>query len=125
MAPVARPFSFGGDVLAAVNRSEAQTRPTWVDRFGRLRGPAASISGQMRDLRLSPDGRSLAVVRLTAETGGELLLVDLERDTVSRLGQRFVMLVPTTEAAQPVTVILNWRSLLRPQQRALTADALR
>ena len=30
-------------------------------------------------------------------------------------GQRFVMLVPTANVPQPVTVILNWSSLLFPQ----------
>jgi hypothetical protein len=31
-------------------------------------------------------------------------------------GQRFVMLVPTADLPQPVTIILNWRTLLRHTQ---------
>ena len=28
-------------------------------------------------------------------------------------GQRFLMIVPSTDAPQPVNVILNWQSLLK------------
>ena len=31
----------------------------------------------------------------------------------ARDGQRFAMLVPTSNVPQPITVILNWRSLLQ------------
>ena len=84
VAPAARPFSAGGDVLAFVARSGIETRPTWVDRRGRVLGPAASVTGQMRDVRLSPDASRLSVSRLAAGSSFELLLVDLRRDTVSR-----------------------------------------
>ena len=77
VAPAARPFSAGGDVLAFVARSGIETRPTWVDRRGRVLGPAASVSGQLRDIRLSPDASRLSVSRLVAGSSFELLLVDL------------------------------------------------
>jgi Tol biopolymer transport system component len=82
-----RPFSAAGDVLAYVSRSDILSRPTWVDRVGLVLGPAASITGQLRDIRLSPDGRLLSVSRLTDESRTELLLVDLQRDTVTPLAQ--------------------------------------
>ncbi len=81
----ARPFSAGANVLAFTSRSGVQTRPTWVGRTGEILGPAASVSGQLRDIRLSPDARSLSLARFSDQGRFELLAVDLRRDTVSRL----------------------------------------
>lgn len=84
----ARPFSVGADVLAFTSRSGVQTRPTWVGRDGAVLGPAASVTGQLRDLRLSPNGRMLSVSRLSEAGRFELLLVDLARNTVSTLARQ-------------------------------------
>jgi Tol biopolymer transport system component len=88
VSPTAPPFSAGADVLAFVSRSDIQTQPTWVDRRGRLLGRATSLAGQLRDVRLSPDGQLLSVSRMTGESRFELLMVNLRRDTVSRLARQ-------------------------------------
>jgi Tol biopolymer transport system component len=81
----ARPFSSGGEALAFVSRSDVETRPTWVDRQGTLLGPVTSLTGQLRDIRLSPDGKRLSISRFTERSTFELLVVDLQRDTATPL----------------------------------------
>nr|QIQ10691.1 Serine/threonine-protein kinase PknD [uncultured bacterium] len=81
----ARPLSASANVLAFTSRSDVQTRPTWVGRDGTVLGPAASLTGQLRDIRLSPDGRRISLARFSEQGRFELVLVDLQRDTVSRL----------------------------------------
>ena len=67
VAPAARPFSAGGDVLAFVARSGIETRPTWVgsprssSRTRRLSlGPTAgypAVTGCLEALRIQARGR--------------------------------------------------------------------
>ncbi|MEO7133111.1 MAG: protein kinase, partial [Vicinamibacterales bacterium] len=87
VAQTPRPFSAAAEVLAFVSRAYTQTQPSWVDRTGRVLGPAASLKGQLRDVRLSPDGQRLSVSRMTEQSRFELLVVDLRRDTVLRLAR--------------------------------------
>jgi eukaryotic-like serine/threonine-protein kinase len=55
---------------------------TWIDRAG-TRAPLAVEERQYRELRISPDGRRVAAT--IEETGTSLWVIDLERQTVSRL----------------------------------------
>jgi len=111
-----RPFSAGAAVLALVSRSATPTQPTWVDRTGRQLGPAASVKGQLRDLRLSPDAQRLSVSRVTEQSLFELLVVDLRRDTFSRLARDL--------SFQQATWAPDGRSLIGVGQQGLGARAI-
>lgn len=78
-------WSVSHDVLTYVGRSDIETQPTWVDRNGHTIGPATKLTGQLRDVRLSPDESMLSVSRFNGDSGFELLLVNLKRDTTTRL----------------------------------------
>jgi serine/threonine protein kinase/Tol biopolymer transport system component len=55
----------------------------WYDRAGKPLGPVGS-PGEYRGISLSPDGRRVAVHRHQDPGGGDIWLLDLERDTFTR-----------------------------------------
>jgi len=80
------PFSVQSQVLAYVTNASLSSRLMWVDRNGQVLGQAASITGGLRDVRLSKDGTRAALVRVSA--GGvpnELVVVDLSRNLTTRI----------------------------------------
>jgi hypothetical protein len=66
---VAEPFSVQSSTLAYVDAQGVSTRLVWVDRQGRILGPAASTTGSFRDMRLSPDGALLATSLVSTSEG--------------------------------------------------------
>jgi len=74
------------NTLAYVDVNGTSTRLNWVDRQGRILGPAASTAGCFRDMRLSPDGALLATSLIsTSERWFQAVLFDSSRSTMSRL----------------------------------------
>jgi Tol biopolymer transport system component len=83
-------------MLAYVDASGTSTRLVWVDRQGRILGPAASITGSFRDMRLSPNGSLLATSLLgTSDRLWQAVLFDLSRGTMSRLTYGVTTLMPS------------------------------
>jgi Tol biopolymer transport system component len=71
-------------VLAWQSRGSFKTRLAWIDRQGRPIGNLAIQPDRWFRLIMSPDG-SRAVLRKDEENGSSLWLLDLERESVSRL----------------------------------------
>lgn len=72
-------------VLVHVGARSPDTQLAWLDRGGRLSGTISLPPGHYEYPSLSPDGRWAAVTKLTAASGGDLWVVDLQRAVASRL----------------------------------------
>jgi serine/threonine-protein kinase len=75
--------SRSGTLLYVPGAPEATSELVWVDRDGN-RAPLAGSQAGYASPRLSPDGRRLAV-RILAGGESDIWILDLERDTSSRL----------------------------------------
>ncbi|MEQ1910337.1 MAG: protein kinase, partial [Vicinamibacterales bacterium] len=79
-------FSVQDDVLSYVSSANGASRLVWVSRQGQILGPAAPVSGFLRDVRISPDGSLATVSRLNeASRVYDLMRVDFGRQTTSQL----------------------------------------
>jgi hypothetical protein len=82
----ANPFSVQDNVLAYVSSANSSSRLVWVNRQGQTLGPAGTLSGFLRDVRISPDGSLVITSRFNdADRVYDLMLVDLRRMTTSQL----------------------------------------
>jgi len=92
----AEPFSVQGSTLAYIDAHGTSTRLVWVDRQGRVLGPAGSTTGFFRDLRLSPDGSLLATSLFgTSDRLFQAVLFDFSRNTMSRLTYGVSLIQPS------------------------------
>ena len=82
-APVLGPPT--GSVLALVTATVPDTRLTWFDASGRPGATVALPAGRYEYPVLSPDNRRAVVTKLSTPTGGDLWVVDLQRDVPTRL----------------------------------------
>ena len=74
------------DVLAYVGSANSASRLVWVNRQGQSLGPAATLTGYLRDVRISPDGSQATVSRFNeANRVYDLMLLDTHRMTSSQL----------------------------------------
>jgi len=95
----AEPFSVQSNTLAYVDANGTSTRLVWVDRQGRILGPAASTTGSFRDMRLSPDGALLATSLVgTSDRIFQAVFLDFSRGTVSRLAYGVYSSMPSWES---------------------------
>ncbi len=95
-AGVAEPFSVQSSTLAYIDANGTSTRLVWVDRQGRIVGPAGSITGFFRDVRLSPDGSLLATSLFgTSDRLYQAVLFDFSRHTMSRLTYGVSAIMPS------------------------------
>ncbi len=82
-APILCPPAKG--VLVHVTSMISNTELTWLDRTGRPTGTIPLPPGRYEYPTLSPNDRWVAVTKHGTATGGDLWVVDLERDVPSRL----------------------------------------
>jgi Tol biopolymer transport system component len=74
-----------GTLLYRTNPAAADTQLVWFDRAGKQLDTVGA-AGHYSDIRLSPDGKSLAFRRLDTENGAsDIWLMELARGTPSRL----------------------------------------
>ena len=79
-------FSVQDDVLSYVSSANGASRLVWMNREGQALASPGSLSGLLRDIRLSPDGSLVTVSRFNgANRGYDLMLLDLGRQTTSQL----------------------------------------
>jgi len=79
------PFSASGGGLLASRANAGPSRLVWLDRAGRETGSLESPAGY-DSVRLSPEGKRVAVQRVDAHTGlHEMLIGDLSRQVLTRL----------------------------------------
>ncbi len=92
-------------VLAYLGGTAASSRLTWFSRTGTRLGQAVSATGFLRDPRLAPDGSKVAVSRFNAvDEQYDLLLLDLARDTASRLASGASAAIPSWLSASDLIV---------------------
>jgi Tol biopolymer transport system component len=77
-APLLCPPASG--VLVNLAAMYPDTQLAWLDRAGRLTSTIPLPTGRYECPALSPDGRRAAVTKFTAATGGDLWVVDLQRE---------------------------------------------
>ena len=115
----AEPISIRRGVLAYADSSSTSSRLIWVDRRGRELGPAASLRGVLRDPRISPDGKSVVLGQWnTDDQLFDLVLVDLARDTPSKLTRglsaSFMSWFPDGTAVATAATIVSARDTAGP-----------
>jgi Tol biopolymer transport system component len=81
-APIACPPS--KSVLVMAGAKTPDTQLAWFDRSGRRTGTVPLPPGRYELPVLSPDGRWIAVTKLSSATEGDLWMVDLQRGIVTR-----------------------------------------
>ncbi len=101
-------FSVQDDVLSYVSSANGASRLVWMNREGQPVVAAGSLSGLLRDIRISPDGSRATVSRFNeADRVYDLLLLDLGRQTTSQLTYGSTALQPSWERDQSAIVFAN------------------
>lgn len=79
-------FSVSRDVLAYRSGGPVASELVWIDRSGRVLGPAVEMAGDYRGFSISPDGDRLVAARRDAQDGSSnIWLMDVRRQTALRL----------------------------------------
>ena len=78
------PFSVSPAGVIAFRAGTADSQLAWVDRTGRSLGPVGP-PGEYRTLRLSPDGRKLAVEKYGPTGDSDIWILDIARNVLTPL----------------------------------------